>query len=100
MAESFPQAAYNNTYGIKVYSEEVFNEAMAAITAPKEGCHALIDNCRALAKEGDPQSFGYNETVNNACVAATNVCYFKIQGALSANSNVGESNHAASHYNY
>lgn len=89
MAESFPQAAYNNTYGIEVYSEKVFKEAMAAIAAPEEGCHALIDNCRAIAKEGDPKSFGYNETVNNACLAATDVCFNKVQGAFSAYSNVG-----------
>lgn len=89
MAKSYPQIAYNNTYGIQVYSEKVFEEATDLVAAPDGGCYALIDHCRALAREGDPKSLGHNETVNNGCIAATDVCFNKVQGAVGANSNVG-----------
>ncbi|KFH42341.1 Carboxypeptidase S1 A-like protein [Hapsidospora chrysogenum ATCC 11550] len=82
MARGYPEFAYNNTFGIEVYPEEVYNEVMELIEAPEEGCVALIDGCRSLAEEGDPQSFGLNETVNAACLAATDVCFNKVQGAL------------------
>ena len=88
MAKGYPEFAYNNTFGIEAYPEEVYNEVMGLIEAPEEGCVALIDGCRSLAEEGDPQSFGLNETVNAACLAATDVCFNKVQGALQAYSDV------------
>lgn len=88
MAESYPLQAYKNTYGIQAYSKEVFDATLALVTAPKKGCHDLIDHCRDLADAGDPQSFGFNETVNKACNAAKEVCFDKIQGALAATTDV------------
>ena len=88
MSKSYPEFAMNNTYGIEVYSKEVYKETMELLNDPKEGCLALIDACRAAAAEGDPQSFGTNETVNNVCVVATDTCYGKVQNALVDNSYV------------
>jgi len=58
------------------------------IEEPDTGCYALIDKCRALVAEGDPERFGNNETVNEACLAATNLCFFGIQGTYQATSDV------------
>ncbi|KAJ3535744.1 hypothetical protein NM208_g7015 [Fusarium decemcellulare] len=84
MAMGYPSFGYNNTYGIQIFNEETYENLMAAITAPDVGCYALIDNCRALVAEGDPERYGTNETVNKACLAAMQVCFLDIQGAYLA----------------
>ncbi|KAF5003845.1 hypothetical protein FDECE_9638 [Fusarium decemcellulare] len=84
MAMGYPRFGYNNTYGIQIFNEETYEKLMAAITAPDEGCYALIDNCRVLVAEGDPERYGTNETVNKACLAAMQVCFVDIQGAYLA----------------
>jgi carboxypeptidase C (cathepsin A) len=66
---SYPQMAYNNTYGIKAINESVFQSSLDAYTAPG-GVRDLINTCRSLAAEGDPTNQGNNVTVNNACVIA------------------------------
>ncbi|KAL6354101.1 hypothetical protein LRP88_12435 [Fusarium phalaenopsidis] len=81
MTMGYPTFGHNNTYGIQVLSEEVYEELVAKIVAPDEGCYALIDRCRGLVSEGDPERFGTNGTVNEACVEATNMCFGVIQGA-------------------
>lgn len=97
MGKSFPGFARNNTYGIEVYSEEVYKETMELLNNPKDGCLTLIDACRAAAAEGDPQSFGTNATVNEVCVGATDTCYNGVQAALPFNSNVGLSRQCPRH---
>ncbi|CAJ2503139.1 Uu.00g105330.m01.CDS01 [Anthostomella pinea] len=84
MGKGYPTFAFNNTYGLEIYPEQVYDMVMGNITEPETGCYALIDNCRALAAEGDPLSFGNNQTVNEACVAATNVCWGVVQGTYGA----------------
>ncbi|KAH8881808.1 alpha/beta-hydrolase [Thozetella sp. PMI_491] len=79
IAESYPHMAYNNTYGIQVYNESIYEVAMHNVTAPNTGCHALVDSCRAAAKEGDPTSQGTNDTVNAACQAASQACWLFVQ---------------------
>lgn len=88
MTLGIPEFAYNNTYGIQAYSREVYEEAIANITRPETGCHALIDTCRSLAAEGDPEYFGTNETVNAACFSATYYCYMVIENSFARLSNV------------
>lgn len=83
MGKGFPLFAHNNTYGIEMYDEGVFEEVLNLIETPDTGCNALIDTCRALARVGDPLGTGLNNTVNQACVAATNVCFGGVQGAVS-----------------
>lgn len=60
------------------------------LTAPGEGFYDLVDRCRALVHEGDSERFGSNRTVNEACVAATDMCFGEIQGAYTAFTNVSD----------
>ncbi|VUC21495.1 unnamed protein product [Clonostachys rosea] len=83
MAQGYPTFSYNNTFGLEVYPKEVYEQVMSNITGPGDSCYELIDRCRAIAEEGDPQSFGANQTVNEACMTATNLCFYKLQGAYS-----------------
>ncbi len=80
--------SYNNTYGIQVYNRTVFDATTYLMAAPKTGCNDLIDNCRALAAQGDPTGQGLNQEANTACALATMMCWLTIQDAYSANSNV------------
>jgi carboxypeptidase C (cathepsin A) len=66
---SYPQMAYNNTYGIKAINGFVYQASLDAYTMPG-GVRDLISTCRRLAAEGDPTNQGNNDTVNSACVAA------------------------------
>ena len=66
---SYPEMAFNNTYGIKAINRTVYDQSIAAFTAPG-GVRELIEICRALAAEGDPENQGSNATVNDACSAA------------------------------
>lgn len=84
----YPQQAYNNTYGIQVYNESVYNEVMQQVTAPKTGCYDAADACRALAIEGDPYGYGNNQTVNQACLFAVEACFEKVVAPFMALSNV------------
>lgn len=88
MIPSFPNMAYNNTYGIQVYNESIYETAMNNITAPQTGCYDLIDSCRALAAAGDPTGQGNNDTVNLACQAASEMCFEWIQEAYLTYSDV------------
>jgi carboxypeptidase C (cathepsin A) len=72
---SYPQMAYNNTYGIKAINESLFQSSVDAYTAPG-GIRDLINTCRRLAAEGDPTNQGNNVTVNNACIAADEATNF------------------------
>ncbi|KAH8900538.1 alpha/beta-hydrolase [Thozetella sp. PMI_491] len=86
-ALGWPLIANNNTYGIKSYSDTVYQEVIGNITMPETGCYALIDKCRALVAEGDPTGQMTNATVNAACQAADAVCVNGIlaQFAISTN---------------
>jgi hypothetical protein len=86
-AASFPEYAYNNTYGVEVISQDVYEAAKRNMTEPG-GCLDTINQCRAEATLSDPQGLGTNDTVNQICVAATAICYGKIQGAYMQYSNV------------
>lgn len=90
MGQGYPVFALNNTYGIELYGEEVFEQVMELILQPETGCNALIDKCRLLANEGDPLSFGMNQTVNAACGEATNFCFGAVQNMASQHSDVSE----------
>ncbi|KAF4982849.1 hypothetical protein FZEAL_1599 [Fusarium zealandicum] len=81
IAKGMPEFGHNNTYGTEIFSEDVYDKLIATIEAPDDGCYALINQCRALVREGDPDRFGNNKTVNEACVMATKVCFIDIQGA-------------------
>ncbi|KAK1055262.1 hypothetical protein LTR74_015801 [Friedmanniomyces endolithicus] len=68
--EYYPQMAYNNTYGLQVINETVYEMAMAAVPA----CLQLVRDCRSLSEEYDPDQFAFNATVNAICANATATC--------------------------
>jgi carboxypeptidase C (cathepsin A) len=78
---SFPEFAYNNTYGIQVINETVYNKAVDDWGRPG-GCKDLILTCQTLAKEGDPLEFGNNDTVNAACRDASQFCSNQVEGVF------------------
>ncbi|PGH23441.1 hypothetical protein AJ80_02551 [Polytolypa hystricis UAMH7299] len=65
--------AYNNTYNIKAVNETTYKKAVESYKKPG-GCRDLIENCRSLAAEGDPEFVGNNDTVNAACGKADQFC--------------------------
>ncbi|KAF7549366.1 hypothetical protein G7Z17_g6443 [Cylindrodendrum hubeiense] len=80
---AWPEYAYNNTYDLPIISKEVYEAAKNNVTK-EGGCYDLIDQCRALQTKKDPQHLGNNAEVNEACVAATGLCFDTIQGAFTA----------------
>lgn len=81
--------AWNNTYGVQSYPEEVYDLVMGNLTAPEIGCYDRVKQCRKARAEGDPTSQGNNNTVNEACMAASTVCFDVVMGSYNAVSNVG-----------
>lgn len=71
---AYPTFAYNNTYGIKAINESRYQQAVDNFNRPDAGCRDLIVNCRNMAAVGDPDATGDNNTVNQACIAATIYC--------------------------
>lgn len=90
LAKGYAQFGHHNTYGLQIFDDKTYESMIEKIEEPKTGCYALIDRCRALAKQGDPERFGNNKTVNAACMAATKLCFFDIQGTYGALSDVSK----------
>jgi Serine carboxypeptidase len=86
-APSYPQMAVNNTYALEAIPPSVAEEAATNHTK-SGGCRDLIQQCRALGEQGDPQQLGSNATVNEACAGATQFCATFVLGAYDALSNV------------
>ncbi|CAI6100721.1 unnamed protein product [Clonostachys chloroleuca] len=89
MLMGFPDYARNNTFGLPVYSEDVYQEVVKNITAPEQGCLALIDQCRAVAPKGDPENKGNNDDVNKVCSAASQFCFGTILQSFERNAPYG-----------
>ncbi|EME46190.1 hypothetical protein DOTSEDRAFT_70245, partial [Dothistroma septosporum NZE10] len=66
--------AHNNTYGFEVVSAEAYAN-MTAAWSGLNGCRDLVEQCRALGHELDPDFLGSNLDVNLACYEAFVVCY-------------------------
>lgn len=68
---SYPEFAFNNTYGI-----EAINETQhAAAIASSDTCLNMTASCRSLADAQDPQGFGNDTDVNRACLGAFLYCF-------------------------
>lgn len=78
-ALSYPQFAYNNTYGIEAINETVYQASVHAFEK-EGGCRDLITKCHTLAAEGDPHMYGNNVTVNEACQKADEYCVSTLEG--------------------
>jgi len=84
---SYPEYAYNNTYGVQFIPEPIYKEAVLNFTKPG-GCKDLTLQCRELGEQGDPDWTGNNATVNTACDLATEYCFVYVAGAFIALNNV------------
>ena len=76
-AESFPDFAVNNTYGIKAYSQKMFANTSESFKS-QGGCLDLAEKCNQLMAEGDPKHFANNATVLEQCGKAFEVCWNKV----------------------
>lgn len=80
-AEWWPQMAYKNTYGLKIINETMYEAALHNYHKPN-GCKAKIDHCREVADQYDPEQLAANETVNKACMEATDYCAKQVIGVF------------------
>jgi carboxypeptidase C (cathepsin A) len=72
--------AYNNTYGIKVISEDAYNQALHSFSAPG-GCQEKIKACREAAAKSDPNDAGSDQGVDSLCRMADGICSSTVEGA-------------------
>lgn len=84
--EWFPEQAYNNTYGLQVITQDIYEEALLNFTMPG-GCRDQITECRRLGDLYDPENVNTNPNVTDACVGATLYCFGYVMGAYEAASN-------------
>jgi hypothetical protein len=88
-ARSWVDYPYNNTYNLQMINETVHDTLLESVIDPEKGCIALIQNCRELAKIGDPEFHANNQTVNDYCALATEQCFPILQiSSAYANRNV------------
>jgi carboxypeptidase C (cathepsin A) len=69
----YPFFAYNNTYGIKAYSQTDQLNTLHAFSG-QGGCLEQIDACRAAANATDPNGLGDVAQTNDVCKAAQYGC--------------------------
>src|ERR1700761_656564 len=67
----YPEFAFNNTYGIEAINETQYQSAVASFPT----CQNMTGICRTMADELDPQGFGNNSKVNEACLDAYLYCF-------------------------
>lgn len=78
---SYPEMANNNTYGVQILPQDVYESAKTNLTK-EGGCLELIEQCRQLGYEGDPEYLGLNKTVNEMCGGAFLDCVTNVESAL------------------
>ena len=76
---SYPQIAWNNTYGIKTVNDSVHQDMLDAYYGAG-GCRDQIDTCRQLASQYDVNNTGINATVNSICKDAETYCSNDVRG--------------------
>jgi hypothetical protein len=74
-AASYPDMAYNNTYGFQAITEVEYESAMTNLTT----CTALVVECQSLGAIYDPDNYGNNGTVNTACSTAYSYCALSVE---------------------
>ncbi|PVH90858.1 alpha/beta-hydrolase, partial [Periconia macrospinosa] len=68
---SFPEFAFNNTYGIKAITQDQYDFALSSTPT----CKKLSDACVALSDSKDPNGLGNLPDVNKACYEAFMFCF-------------------------
>ncbi|KAL9114089.1 MAG: hypothetical protein Q9227_001861 [Pyrenula ochraceoflavens] len=63
----YAEFAHNNTYGIQVFNDTLYERLMEGITGPG-GVEEKIEECRRLTRELDPDMTGNNPVVNEFCI--------------------------------
>lgn len=81
--ETYPEFAYNNTYGIQAINSSVYASALEAVPV----CRNLSATCVELADSKDPQGFGNVPEVNKACFTAYNYCFKNLHDSYNASLN-------------
>ena len=76
---SYPQIAWNNTYGIQTVNDSIHQQMLDAYYGPN-GCQEQIDLCRQLSVRFDPENIGDNEMVNGVCQDAETFCSNRVRG--------------------
>jgi carboxypeptidase C (cathepsin A) len=67
--------AYNNTYGYHWVDLTQLQNGISAIN-DEGGCKALANQCRASVAANDPEGFGKDDTTNNLCATALQICTY------------------------
>ena len=67
---SYPEMAYNNTYGIQAVSQSTYQSMRDAVPE----CLRRIDACQAVENVFDPKHNGINASVNAVCENAESFC--------------------------
>jgi hypothetical protein len=67
----YPEYAHNNTYGLKLITEEQYTSAIAASPT----CKNMTATCRSLAAAKDPNGVGNQAEVNAACKGTFDYCF-------------------------
>ncbi|KAH0431460.1 carboxypeptidase s1 [Colletotrichum camelliae] len=70
---SYPEMAFNNTYGIETVNETVY-AGMVDAYYREGGCRDRIDACREVSSLYDPENIGTNASVNAICQDAETFC--------------------------
>lgn len=68
---SYPEYAFNNTYGFKAITQSQYDFAIAAIPT----CKKMTDDCTTAADSKDPNGLGNVPEVNKACLDAFSFCF-------------------------
>lgn len=77
---TYPEFAFNNTYGIKAINESYYESAIEFT----ETCLNMSATCRALADEKDPLGLGNDDEVNKACAGANLLCFEQMHDGFTA----------------
>lgn len=83
---SYPEFAYNNTYGIEAINFTLYQQAIDNFNRPGTGCKDQLIRCQTLAAKYDPNAFGSNITVNQICSDASDYCGNEVEGQYVINS--------------
>ncbi|KAI9793675.1 MAG: hypothetical protein M1816_007570 [Peltula sp. TS41687] len=75
---TYPEFAYNNTYGIQVINETIYRQALDSFYK-RGGCRDRIVKCQNLAARLDSDESGDSEEVNSACRDADNYCWLNVE---------------------
>lgn len=77
--ESYPQFAFNNTYGIKAINQSLFDISTHDNNRPG-GCKDLTNHCRKNGSQLNAKNTGGNPNVDRICTEAYSFCEMNVIG--------------------